>query len=828
MTTVAAFFRDPDVQAGLTTAPPDRARLILKQFFDLYTLDACANASQFLAVADLAFRAKEFTASRDAIARALKAGGSDDTAFSKLGRLEAEIGKPQAALDAYVRGTTARPKFPYNWIGAARMALLLGRKDEAAAYALTFCGFGQAPHQKTELEAIGELADFIFDKGTRRESLKLYEAVHKFGLKKNNLMVRLGEAYIASDQPARAVALLGAPYEKKELDIWARRALAHALSLTGNHIAALNIARALIIERPDNESLVASYFDMILRTRNPGVLRAELRDRGAALTGPAAIEASVRLALADGDAMAAVDALGDAPLKPQTRLLNLCFELTYALLDANQVDRAERLVARVEAAAPGDAVALQIRIDLLFRLQHWEQAGLALAKLPAELAEKPQMRLKRFEYAAFMRDHATATSLLAQMDADPARNRQHMLPILRYLAEAGDWNGLLDRALIWLGADFRYAQIGYVLFRAARRTNRHAALIAAIAAIPDSAESTDLQRLCTDLRIDMAGDAQALSDVLADGDITADPALARRLSIRRDIAERAAGIHQRRAIFLCSDRTYLGASAVALCSAIAHGGLENIDVYLAVDDDMLDETEHLARTFRARGINIRVLAASDIAADPAALSGAYGLFTSGHRLSSAAYYRIFCARFLQGFGTYARAIYIDCDVLIRQPLNDLFNANLNGHPMAARIEKMRPEVRRAINLHKIEGDRYFNSGVLLFDLTHPGLIAALDATIDAIADDTVQLLYHDQCALNLGFRNSFADLDLGFNFPMVESTPLAEMPENTAILHFLDRPKPWSNAYRGDAADLWYTAWRDTAAIIGEKTAMDLLAATTE
>jgi lipopolysaccharide biosynthesis glycosyltransferase len=110
------------------------------------------------------------------------------------------------------------------------------------------------------------------------------------------------------------------------------------------------------------------------------------------------------------------------------------------------------------------------------------------------------------------------------------------------------------------------------------------------------------------------------------------------------------------------------------------------------------------------------------------------------------------------------------------------------------------------------------------DLQHPGLAAALDTAVQAIADQGVTLLYHDQCALNLGFREQFADLDMAWNYPVTETTTLADIPAETGILHFLDRPKPWSAAYGGEAGPLWFDKWREAADFIGDAAAMTLFA----
>ena len=119
---------------------------------------------------------------------------------------------------------------------------------------------------------------------------------------------------------------------------------------------------------------------------------------------------------------------------------------------------------------------------------------------------------------------------------------------------------------------------------------------------------------------------------------------------------------------------------------------------------------------------------------------------------------------------------------------------------------------------------YFNSGVLLFDLVHADLTTALDGAAAAITDESVTLLFHDQCALNLGFRDRFHRMGVEWNLPVGERTTLAQLPPGAAVLHFLDRPKPWSAAYDGECATLWLEEWAKAAELVGAETALEVFA----
>jgi lipopolysaccharide biosynthesis glycosyltransferase len=124
-------------------------------------------------------------------------------------------------------------------------------------------------------------------------------------------------------------------------------------------------------------------------------------------------------------------------------------------------------------------------------------------------------------------------------------------------------------------------------------------------------------------------------------------------------------------------------------------------------------------------------------------------------------------------------------------------------PLVARAEEPRAGVRRATALHGLAGP-YFNSGVLRFALDHPAIGPALDRALAAAADPAVPLVFHDQCALNIGFEGLTAAMSERFNaFLWPEQRAV---PDDAAVLHFLDRPKPWEPLYPAAAREWW--GWR--------------------
>jgi lipopolysaccharide biosynthesis glycosyltransferase len=821
--TVAAFFKDSRVRNALAGSRPTQASSIVQDFFALYDYADCS-AAELLALADLSARCGDDAVARTALKRLVQSGRRLHLAHYKLGRMDAFANDFAAAADNFRAGTQADPDFAYNWIGAARALSMLGRKDEACGFAERFVTFGVRPHAASELAVLADLGDYLFDAGDRRRSLKLYELVVKFAADKPRDAVRLAEAFIAHGDHEAAAQVLLTQDKRGRLDNWGRRALAVAFSHVGEHARAIELGLAVAQADPANRGFVATYLDVLARAHDADLLRDAMAQHGDLLGQAGVTELTARIHLADNNIEAAAECLTAEEFEYQGRRYYLCFETAYAALGAGLLDIAQTLATRLGAVAPHDTFVKLLRIDSFFRQQMWEEGGEILAGMTAEEREKPHVILKSFEYASFVGDIPRAEALREQLETMELPSRQFLLPVFRYLAERGRWDDLVDRALNWLDLQMNYAQIGYVLFRAAKHTGRHPAIIAAVEALEGWQQRPDLVRLRASLAYDRAETLPEIERLSRDPTVAGDDGLRRKLDIKRAVLARAMAQSRRRAIFLCTDRNYLAATFVALHSLTRVTSRAGVDFFIVLDDDLVELAQRAAAAFIDAGFNIAVVAASSVIETAEKLYASYGLFTSGHVLSSAAYYRIYFAKYLAGLNAYERAIYVDSDVLVRGPLDPLFVADLGGHPLAARLEPMRPEVRRAIALHGLQDNRYFNSGVLVFDLQHERLAADLDGAVAAIMDDSVTLLFHDQCALNLGFRNDFADLDKMWNSVVTEPTKLADIPPDAAILHFLDRPKPWSAAHAGDAAILWFERWRETAAFIGEETAVDLFA----
>jgi lipopolysaccharide biosynthesis glycosyltransferase len=212
---------------------------------------------------------------------------------------------------------------------------------------------------------------------------------------------------------------------------------------------------------------------------------------------------------------------------------------------------------------------------------------------------------------------------------------------------------------------------------------------------------------------------------------------------------------------------------------------------------------------------IEIRTSAMLLGDDVAFRTKWGAFTLGRGLSIAAYYRIFAAMQLRHEKGRGRALYIDSDTCIGPGLGGLLQFELNGLPVGVRREDpVGPGVMRASAKLGIARGEYFNSGVLLFDLSHPGLETALNASVEVALHQQHLLTMVDQCALNVGFRSQATTLPAEFNY-FVRDDERIEIPaEPPVVTHFTAHPKPWDPSYQSRHCLRWFEEFEALGSVL--------------
>ncbi|WP_242209233.1 MULTISPECIES: glycosyltransferase [unclassified Pseudomonas] len=180
----------------------------------------------------------------------------------------------------------------------------------------------------------------------------------------------------------------------------------------------------------------------------------------------------------------------------------------------------------------------------------------------------------------------------------------------------------------------------------------------------------------------------------------------------------------------------------------------------------------------------------------------YGYHTV-RTLSSMAYGRLFAIKMLCGMG-FGKLIYLDADIVVVNDLMPMFAVDQMGFPVSGVVDRKIDKVVRAMKLHGISNQKYLNSGVMLFDLKHPATEVILQKAIGYVLDPEVELIYHDQCAINKALKGHFHPLSAKYNSFLFPGD-INYLERDSVVWHFLDSPKPWQISHRGGSGpNLWH------------------------
>ncbi len=166
------------------------------------------------------------------------------------------------------------------------------------------------------------------------------------------------------------------------------------------------------------------------------------------------------------------------------------------------------------------------------------------------------------------------------------------------------------------------------------------------------------------------------------------------------------------------------------------------------------------------------------------------------KMTAAAYYRISIPELFDS--SVSRVIYLDCDLIVKADLAELWHTPLNGRHLGA-VENISNSTYRASGLAQ---EQYFNSGVMLIDLDLwrrddiPGQVREFKLRYPH------KIVTNDQCALNGVLHDKWQRLPLRWNqqsglyratkqlrhFPPEEVEAALWAP---AIIHYVGAAKPW-------------------------------------
>ncbi|WP_034549595.1 glycosyltransferase family 8 protein [Carnobacterium funditum] len=172
-----------------------------------------------------------------------------------------------------------------------------------------------------------------------------------------------------------------------------------------------------------------------------------------------------------------------------------------------------------------------------------------------------------------------------------------------------------------------------------------------------------------------------------------------------------------------------------------------------------------------------------------------------NRIPTTAYFRIAIPNFLKSTAI-KRAIYLDCDIVALQPIEDIWSIDL-GDKLAAAVEDAGFHQRLDAMEIDAKSNTYFNSGVMIIDLDGWRAEKISEQVIEFALTNQEELKFHDQDALNAILHDRWLILHPKWNAQTyilldekdhptkIGQTEYAEARQNPALIHYSGHVKPW-------------------------------------
>lgn len=248
-------------------------------------------------------------------------------------------------------------------------------------------------------------------------------------------------------------------------------------------------------------------------------------------------------------------------------------------------------------------------------------------------------------------------------------------------------------------------------------------------------------------------------------------------------------------VVFATDDNYAQHTGVAMASVLLHAAEPGRFTFFIIDDNIsFHKKQQLTDTAAQFGARIEFLAAGNQFDN---------VYISAH-LSRAAYLRLAIGDLLPSRN---RVIYLDADLIVRKDLAQLYDSNMHNNTIAAVLDlgiltskKSMSQKRKQLSWQA--GDKYFNSGVIMFDLNRWREKNYGNKVCRLVAENKFR--HHDQDALNYVLKDDWLEIPLNWNvippisllhFKILMNGEWRKMAiearRDPAVIHFAGSRKPW-------------------------------------
>ena len=179
----------------------------------------------------------------------------------------------------------------------------------------------------------------------------------------------------------------------------------------------------------------------------------------------------------------------------------------------------------------------------------------------------------------------------------------------------------------------------------------------------------------------------------------------------------------------------------------------------------------------------------------------------GDRMPKEAYFRLLATKYLDE--DVHKIIYLDGDIVVRKPLDELWETDIDDYALAACPDMREREIASIWAPYPAQ-EGYYNSGVLLINVDYWREHNSLALFSFFAKEHRNLVIWHDQDILNAVFHSKIKRLSVSYNFQsgFIErdnsemTEDIASVMRNPAIVHYTVT-KPW----QGECCNPMRFAW---------------------
>ncbi|MBE5961266.1 MAG: glycosyltransferase family 8 protein [Lachnospiraceae bacterium] len=251
-----------------------------------------------------------------------------------------------------------------------------------------------------------------------------------------------------------------------------------------------------------------------------------------------------------------------------------------------------------------------------------------------------------------------------------------------------------------------------------------------------------------------------------------------------------------RNLLVTFDLNYMEPFKVMISSLLINNPGEQIEVWLLHSSIPKENLNDLNRYLEARHVILHPVTIDRDVFENAPIKKRY---------PQEMYYRLLAPHLLPD--TLERVLYLDPDILIINPLRDLWNMDLKGNAFAAASHTSMTDIPNDVNRVRLKTTHdYYNTGVMVMDLTKARKLIKPDDIYRYVRESIIRLMLPDQDIFNALYGSATLEIDdaiwnydvrnySDYLFRSTGTHDIGWVMENTAILHFCGRNKPWKPDY---------------------------------